>query len=257
MPIWWWGPTTTPSVSTPSVIPSIRVQDLCTDAMLELGLVAAGNVPSGDDLAWVLSKLNRIIDRWNIDRNTIYADVPVSYTTTPALQPHTIGPTGTFVVTQRPVAIDGATLILTGARYPLDGHDVDWWRNLSLQTITSSMPTDFYYSADWPNGSLYLWPVPTAAVTLELQTRIVLTQFLLPDTLSLPPGYQDAVTLTLAESIAPGFKVAVDPAMAQAARFARAQTFGANSAAVKLTTKDEGMPGSSSGGFNYRTRSFS
>lgn len=238
-------------------LPAIAVKDLCSDAMRELGLIAAGSVADGDDIAWVLSKLNRLLDSWNTDRATIYADVLSTWTLTPALQPHTIGPTGTFEVTQRPVALDGVTLIVSGIRYPLAGHDIDWWRQQNLQTLTSDIPTDFYYSADWPNGSLYLWPVPTSAVTIELQSRLVLSQLALTDTLSVPPGYQDALTLTLAESIAPSFKVAIDPSLAQRGRMARATTFGANSVAVKLTTQDDGMPGGSGGGFNYRTRSFS
>src|SRR6185503_3081863 len=74
------------------------------------------------------------------------------------------------------------------------------------------LPTDFYYSPDWPNGSVYLWPVPSAVNDVRLQMPIVLGEYTAYDQkFSLPPGYWDAVVYSLAVSICPMFNVPVSP----------------------------------------------
>ena len=42
---------------------------------------------------------------------------------------------------------------------------LDAWNvnNERVPTLTGTIPTDLYYEPDWPNGSCFLWPVPTIA----------------------------------------------------------------------------------------------
>jgi hypothetical protein len=183
------------------------VLDLITDAMQEINVVAAGETLAAEDATLGLRKLNGILDEWSARR--IYVpNVNFSlYTLTANLQPHTIGPTGTFVVSSRPVRIENAALVLSpsgnSVDIPLRIRDDNWWANQRVKTITTSTPTDLYYSPDMPNGSLYLWPIPNAANGLRLETWSIVDKFADTSTaLNLPPGYQRALTLTLAESLA-------------------------------------------------------
>jgi hypothetical protein len=237
--------------------------DLINNALLEIGALAQGETPRAEESTFCLSKLNRLLDAWNARKLYVYAQHFVNYTLTPNLSPHTIGPTGTFVVAQRPVSIEGAAIIINtttpNVTNPLSLRDHDWWANERVKALANQLPSDLYYEPDWPNGSLFLWPVPTTAYGLELDTRTVLSTF--PDlvtTFSLPPGYEDAVTFSLAESLIPSFQVPpqIAVSVSSSAMRARALIQGPNSMAPLISTRDYGMPNKGSSNrtnWNYRT----
>lgn len=223
---------------------------ICSDALIEIGALAAGETATPEDLDLALGKVNRLFDNWNAERCAVFADVFTTFTITPSLSPHTIGPTGTFVVTQRPMEIPdgGAGLVLVASnpdvRIPITVRDAQWWAGQSVKALTSAIPTDLYYEPTWPNGNLFLWPVPTVANGLELQLRTLLAAITLDTTFSLPPGYRDAITLTLAESLVSPLGAAskVAPTLPADATKARARIFGANDVTPRIATQDAGMP---------------
>lgn len=234
---------------------------IITDALVECGVHDPVETPSAEDTTFALRKLNRLINNWNAEREAVYASTFLTFTLTPSLSPHTIGPTGaTWTVTQRPVSLEAAHLVLAGsspvAQIPIRVRDAAWWSTVSVQALTSTIPTDVYYDPAWVNGNLYFWPVPTAAHSVQLWVRAVLAEYALATTFSLPPGYQDAITLTLAEEIGPAFHAPPSLVTIQSAKAARARIFSKNTTAPPLTTRDAGMPGGGSGRagyFNYRS----
>lgn len=229
-------------------------RDLVTDAFYEVNILGAGEVLTPEDLAFGLGKLNRILDSWNAKHEAAYCDVFSTFTLTPALSPHTIGPAGTFVVTQRPVSIEGISLIVSGTKTPIWIRDQAWYRSLSVPTLTGATPTDCFYEKDWPAGKLFFYPVPTAASQVELQIRTLLTAFTENTVFALPPGYQDALTLTLAESLSSGYPGAVVTGkLSLDATAARALIFGNNTTIPRLMTRDAGMPSRAGQTFDYRT----
>lgn len=232
----------------------MTIQELVTDALEELGVVSPGDEPAPEDSQTALKRLNRLLDNWNADRRAVYANQFSTHTLTPALQPHTIGTSSpTFSVTQRPVSIERANLVISDVRYGLNLRNAEWWAGLSDYTLTGEIPTDLYYEPAWPNGQLYLWPVPTTAHTLELLTRVLLASVTLATTFALPPGYQDALTLTLAEGLSVPFDRPVPSELAQGARTARARIFANNDPDPHISVADVGLPGSfQRGGFDYR-----
>lgn len=235
----------------------MTTRELLQEAYEDLGILAPAQALSDEDADFGLKKLTRLLDSWNADRASVYATRFATYTLTPALQPHTIGPAAsspTFTVTQRPVSVESANLVLTGGiRCALTRRDAQWWANLTIPALSSNIPTDLYYSPDWPLGKLYLYPVPSAAYQLDLFTRVLLADLALGDTVTFPPGYRDAITLTLEELIAPSYP----PAQADhdgAAR-ARARIMANNDVLPPLATLDSGMPGQShrGGSISWRT----
>lgn len=224
---------------------------ICNGAAQELGFGDDGLTPQNYDT--FLDVFARIIDDWNAVRDAIYATEFLSFTFTPNLNPHTIGPTGaTWTVAQRPVTIEGATVILStgpsGVNAPaIYMHDQSagipaFFQNLSTPNLTTSYPTDGYYDATWPNGSLYLYPVPATAYGCQIQVRQVLTTYTLDTTFSMPPGYRSAITLTLAEQTAGIFGRPMPETLAARALTARARIFSNNTGARQLVTQDAGMP---------------
>lgn len=239
----------------------MTVADLLRDALLEIAVYDPVEDVSPQIQALALLRLNSILDLWNAKREATYTVTYPTFTTTDALSPHTIGPSGATwtVSTQRPMEILAANRILSSgtslARIPLNIRDQQWWINQPTPNIEDGIPTDLYYSPSWPNGSVYLWPVPNAAFTMELQVRTILGQLATADDFSLPPGYQRALTLTLAEDLTSPLSVPLSVSLVQKGRDARSAIFGANDGPVRIVTRDAGMPsaGTRSGGFNWRT----
>jgi hypothetical protein len=236
------------------------IRDICTDTLLELGVVAPGESIEAYQANFVRDKLNRLLNQWNAKRCAVYATVYSSFTLTPSLSPHTIGPTAaTWTVTQRPVSIEAISLVLNtsspAAYIPLNKRDQDWWQAQSEPGITSDVPTDFFYNPTWVNGSVYFWPVPTVAYPVQLQIRTLLDDTVaLNDEFSLPPGYQEAITLTLAEKCARAYGRSVTGELANDAGIARAIIFGNNDLTPRIATRDAGMQGPGGGhrpSFNY------
>lgn len=224
-------------------------RDLVTDAFYEVNILGAGEVLEAEDLEFGLGKLNRIVNNWNAKREAVWCDVFSPFVLTPALSPHTIGPTGTWVVAQRPVTIENMSLLVGTVKIPITMHDREWYENLPIPSMANLYPLDCFYEKDWPNGKLFFYPVPSSAYTVVLSIRTLLTDFAESVAYSLPPGYQDALTLTLSESLGsayPGAVITKD--VKDRAKQARAQIFSNNLETPRISTQDAGMPGGRSGG---------
>jgi hypothetical protein len=226
---------------------------IAASAAYELGTLGQGETMSAADLAQWLDLLRALLNAWNADRRAVYATAFDTYTLVPNLFPHTIGPTGTFTTTARPVSLDGANLILPATTVNFNGQitirDAQWWLNQSVPTLTTDIPTDVYYQPDYPNGKLYFWPVPSTAYDVQLMTRVLLDDVALTtSSYELPPGYYDAIRLTLAEKGQRPFGRPADVTLINDASRARAVIFDNNVTIPRLRTKDPGMtPGK--GGF--------
>lgn len=253
-----------PVPSPPDSLNSITVSalDLITAALQEIGALAPGEEPGPGDSGWVLRKLQRLIDRYNARRPMIYNVGFTQYTLKADHSPHTIGPglDADFGCNQRPVDIPSIGLVLTNSNPPvqisLHPRDENWWAAQPVKQLTSTLPTDYYYSPDWPLGQIFFWPIPTQVNDVLVETRSVLTEIRnYNQTFSLPPGYWDAIVYPLAVSLCPSYD-----------RVATADLLRLESAAIKAvqvnniasprgTTADAGMPGTSGrrGDFNYYT----
>lgn len=233
------------------------IGDLITDAFTEIRVARAGDVLAPEVMADGLSVLNRLFDFWNSKRRALYADQYVDYTLTPSLSPHTIGPGGTFNVTARPVEIEAIALNLGGGVFtpPLNNRSAGWYSALGAPNLTGSIPTDFYYKADWPLGAIYFFTIPTTAYAARVWTRKLLAAVVDTDTFTMPQGYQHAITMRLAVMLAPRYGQTASEDTKTAARMAEAQIFENNDDDPPRLTCDSGIPSASSGGrFDFLTR---
>ncbi len=241
---------------------------IVTDALIDLGVIAAGETPSAKVAQTALSHLSRIVDNWNAQREAVFATQFLTFTFVPGLNPHTIGPSGATwtVATSRPVTIEGATVVLTPGANQVNApqmrlHDQSagipqWFQSLPTPTLATSYPTDGYYDPTWPSGSFYLWPVPSTAYDCQIQIRQVLADYELTTTFSMPPGYRDALTLTLEEESSEAFGKALSGSIIVRAARARARIFANNTGGGVIDTQDYGMPVRRTGKrstFNYLT----
>ena len=241
---------------TPANSITVSALDLIKAALYEIGALAAGEIPATDDQAWVLQKLQRLIDRYNARLPMIYNVGFNLYTLQANHQPHTIGPGGDFDVSQRPVGIESASIVLiqggSNVDVPINIRDDQWWSNERVKNLKSTYPTDLYYSPDWPLGQCFFWPIPSQANGIRLQTRAVLAQVTTyAQQISLPPAYWDAIVYPLAYSLCPSFKVTATPELQRLGAMALKAIETNNIASPRGSTLDAGMPGAGRAGFNY------
>lgn len=241
----------------------MTANDLIVESLTEINAIQAGDDPSPELSAFALGKLRQLVNNWNAGRPFAYAVDFLNFTLVPSLYPHTIGPTGaTWTVDQRPVTIEGISLILNSGGVPysylsLVPHDAIWWQNQDTPTLSSEQPTDYYYDPTYPNGSIYFWPVPQIAYPMQLQVRRVLDdQMTFATVLILPPGYQNALMLTLAEDLSDPLRKMWTPKQQSKALQARTRIQKNNNFATPIKTQDAGMPGGQkarSGIYDWRT----
>lgn len=238
-------------------------RDICNNAGIEIGAFALGETANDDEVSFILGKLNRLLDTWNAKRQMLYNVNFTNFTLTANLAPHTIGlstntPAPTLAVpVARPVSVEAAAIIITSTSnnvtVPLNLRNDEWWANERVKSLKSTIPTDLYYSPDWPNGALNFWPIPNIAYGLEIELQVLLSSLALDTVFSLPQGYEDAITLTLAESIAEPFGKEASIKLQSAAMRARAAIEANNNQAGPLVTLMAGMPGAASVSGNYLT----
>lgn len=233
--------------------------DVARAILLELAVIDPLDPTPPELLAYVLDKANRVINNWNADHGAAYVEEFASYTLTPNLNPHTIGPSAaTFTVTQRPVSIETAKLVISTptppARLPITPLNAEQYASITVRGVTTDIPLYLYYAAGYPNGSIYLWPIPTAAYELELWTRVVLASLAAATDVAFPPGYEDALVLSVAETLTGPLTVPMPPGLQANAAQARGRIWANNTMVPTLRTADSGMPNSGrGGGFNWLT----
>lgn len=204
--------------------------DIITKALKRLGVISGIETPSADLAADGLDRLTALCETWSTESLTLWT---VTVTTTPILashQPYTLGPAPADVVlTYRPAWVERVSVILPGTpdtEFPLQPLDRDEWQLLRQKGLSSTQPTRFYYEADYPAGSLYLWPVFAGGsingLTLYLPAPLTMP-LLLTTVFAQPPGYSRALRDWLAIELAPEVGRQVDGGLIAAATDAKAQ----------------------------------
>jgi hypothetical protein len=200
----------------------------------------------GNDSANFLAVLNDLVGTWNTDRLYVVATTTVSASV--SASPVSIG-TGQTLSTPRPIRIESAWVRVNGVDYPLSLIGQFEYDAIPAKATTSTVPNEAFYSPGVPYGSLYLYPVPSAAVTLFVRVMAQLSEFAnLATEYDLAPGYKRALEYSLAEELAPGRR-GLDPQIARHAQNARKAIRRANYEPVQI-----GSYGFASGaGFNVLT----
>ena len=225
-------------------MPAVSARTLITDALVDIGMAYEGQALSDNDATRGLRILNRdVIDMWNAIHPFAWASVFTQATWAANQATRTIGPSGTFALTTRPTEILSAVWIDTTPtpdnRIIIHIRDVQWWRHKIDQAATDSYMTDLYYAPTVPTGTLYAYPTPTVARTVELETRIVLAEITaanIDTTYDFAPGYQSAIVATLAELYSIQWSKPLTPSVVSRGQKARAAILGLNTRPPRIAT---------------------
>ena len=177
--------------------------DIISDALSELGVIGASETPNSDDAGFCLRKLNQVLQRWSNLRLNIPATSQISVTLNGAAS-YTIGPTGN-VVASRPLKVLSAYAVDSGGiQHDVNVLPVSEWDRIAQKDITGGPPSDVWYEKTSTNGRIYVYP-KSSGYTLKLRCQVLLESLMLNEEVTLPEGYESALTLQLALDIASAF----------------------------------------------------
>lgn len=206
-------------------------------ALRLIGVIPSGGSPSTNESADCLTALNALLASWNNPRSMCFATQTESVTLANGTTSYTIGPTG-GLVTVRPVAIEAAWILESNYSYPVEVIGDGMYDGLIAKTTTGDWPTHLNYRPTMPDGTIYVYPVPNAARTLKIRTRIALAAFsATTDTVTLPPGWERALAYNLAVEMAPEFEKEAPPTVQRIAGASKAAIGIVNSKPVRASNE--------------------
>lgn len=196
-------------------------QEVVTNAMIDIGVIGAGESPSTEESDYGLVLLNQVIDSWSAEGTSLYQQTLDTVLMT-AGSPYTLS--------TRPVAIQSALLTLSGLTVPVDIVTADVWAEGGGTQSRPQIMSDNGY----PNTKIWVRP-NVSSYTLELRTLRNLTAWATLSTdIALPPGYALAIRRGMALHFAQTYGAQVTDAMVQLASAAKTTIQGLNTAILGI-----------------------
>jgi hypothetical protein len=181
------------------------VSAIIADALIEIGYNYPGETPPPEIQAMALRSLQRMIDGWGADGLTLSRLLRTTFTLPSGTSSITIGPTGTVVLTDRPMSLTAANYVIPGTspsvESPIGVMDEDAYAAISIKQLSSALPLQCFYQTNLTdaNGTLFFWPQVSQDVTIALYTpQPVAMPTTSASVLIGPPGYADAFVYGLA-----------------------------------------------------------
>lgn len=214
-------------------------------ALQLLGDKTLGGSLTSDEQTAYLSVLNAMMESWSLERLMVYQLLQDSKALTTSDGTYTIGSGGDFN-TDRPTKIVDPCFIRDGDNldYPLTLIDATTYGRFTQKTTDNARPEYLFYDGAFVSslGTIYLYPEPSASLTLYINSWKQLQTFaLISTTVVLPLGYQRAIEFNLAVELSGGYK-SVSPEVAMIARESKAaiKRFNAPSGVLRM---DAGVAG--------------
>jgi hypothetical protein len=206
--------------------------DIITRSLRTANINGVGQTPSFEDMNDGFVTLNNMLSLWSRRRWLVYHETEVIKTSTGALS-YSIGPAGDFVV-PRVDRILGAFARLTNS----SGQKVDYglsivqsredYNQITMKEL-ASFPMVVFLDSNYPAGTLYFWPVPSASFELHVTVLAPLTSFAtLTDVVSIPPEYMEPIDYNLALRLVANYGGEPTKAMVDMARSGLATLRSAN-----------------------------
>ncbi|MES3054904.1 hypothetical protein O6V14_04610 [Sphingomonas faeni] len=192
-----------------SIASTLLASEVIKSSMQELGVLAAGENPTAEDLALGLRSLNFLLKSWAARGLTSWRD-----------QDGTLAvPAGAREIALDPYCIDvteARVVQATNYERPLQRWEMAQYRQLPNKA-TPGFPTSYAVQKTATGIALLLWPVPSVSTTILYSfTRIIEDVTDGDQTLDLPQEWLEAVYVALAARLAQPLGVTrLDPATAQ------------------------------------------
>lgn len=189
---------------------TITTIDLISRSMMLINAIASGEIPSEADLNDALLTFNEMIDSQKLQPLVGYGKPNENFTLIPGTATYNWGLAGsplpnTFA-SERPVWVNNATCIRQGISTPILIISQDEYDAIPVKNTPSGVVDRLLYVPDFPEGRVTVYPVPTEAVTLNINaSRQINGPATLQTTLVLPPGYLRMYRYNLAVELWPEY----------------------------------------------------
>lgn len=221
-------------------------RDLISASLRLIGALAPGESLAASEATDGLASLNRMIDSWSTEGLIIHAvTAETAFALTASVATVTMGTSGN--ITTRPMSIESAFIRDGSTDYPLRILTHTEYAAIVDKTVQSDYPTALYDDGAFPQRTLTLYPVPSAAHSIVLFTKRALTQIATLDTaISLPPGYDEALVYNLSIRLGPEYGKPLSAEVVGIAQESKASIKRAN---IKpLYMKPDAIPAGGGGG---------
>jgi hypothetical protein len=175
-------------------------QNLVDGALRSIGQLASGDSPSTQENTDALVTLNAFIGHLSAKLGPIHMETTESLTWASGSASRTIGSSGDLN-TGRPQKILAAYSRASNIDTVIEIITHRQYQDIPDKTTTSTLPLYLAYNPTTASsrGTLFMYPVPSASVTLVLTSLKPLdTVGALSETVTLPPGYEAMVRHNLA-----------------------------------------------------------
>lgn len=232
----------------------MTVTDLITASIQRL--TGDSQIPSPDDIATGLLRLNDLVDSLKIEGLLVNTFSRVLFTISGA-STYAVGASAVVNI-DRPS--NASTLVFAlldssvspAVETPLDNYSEDDYRGITVKTLTATYPLGFYYNPTTPTGTLIPWPIANGS---SLQGVVYAPnptgEFALTDVLALPQGYRRFYRDELAVELGPDFGLTPHPRLVQSAIDAKASAKRSNVRIVEMESDAAGLTGAGGGGSVY------
>ena len=177
-------------------------RDIVKQALRKIHVLGTGQSLSNEDAQRGLDTLNQMIAVESTDSYVVYNETIETFDLTDSKIEYTIGTSGQDFDTTRPLNITAAYVTEGKTDYPLTKYDQRQYSKIPDKTLGGT-PSVYYYDANYPTPTLYLYAAPTTGDTITIYSQKELAQFTDLDTdFTFPPEYQAFLIYNLAVWIA-------------------------------------------------------
>lgn len=160
-------------------------------------LLMGDDEPSTNNVNNGMLVLNTMLNEWSTRRSGIYTVIKETHTLTIGVGEYSIG-SGADINTSRPVRILDAYIDNNDSDYGVKIVDREWWNKRAYKELTA-IPSELYYEPTYPNGTIRLYPEPSGAYILNIDSQKPLAQYTsITNPLNLPPEYETALKFNVA-----------------------------------------------------------
>ena len=185
-------------------------KDIIIGAIRQCSSVTPGEAVEGTELGDALFTLNDMIGSWSAESFMPPFKTKTTFPLVQGQESYTIGTTGSPNFNQmRPDGISNVYFTdTTNPQSPIDyAGDVamtqDQYNSIALKSV-AGIPRWLYYDPQYPNGVIYIYQTAgNANFTMTCELLLPVAQFpTLESTLSMPPEYNHAMKMLLADLLA-------------------------------------------------------
>jgi hypothetical protein len=209
--------------------------DIIIPALQDLGVAAAGEIPSSTDLNDGLALVNLVLDQWSAEQLTVPVPLHTTFNLAANTDTYAMGPAATWSTAARPVRIIGGVAFSGAFRHGLEVVPLAQFRQRcnAANGLRASLPDLLAHDNALSAINAFVFPMPNAASSLTLDYWSPLAAFAaLTDGVTLPPAAKLALRFALAIAWAPTQGKEVGQTLASNAQNAKASLVQLNAAII-------------------------